>query len=413
MKRRSITRMVSAAVVSAAMLLAATPVLAAGSNYSTTIEGTKTTTFDKYLVMDQDANVPNASFTYAVTAGTAQTYNVQGKTFEVLAGVDADKVTITDQDPVTAGYQLVFTPTDTTKMDENTSVKGYDKNTQKYATKTATVDFSQVNFTEPGVYRYVITESGTNQGVTNDTDLTRALDVYVQDASTDTEKKLTIAGYVLHSGETATIAIGENNQLSYSGDDTKKQGFTNTYDTSNLTFRKEVSGNQASHDKYFAFTVTISGAVPGTKYTVDLTNADSTSGSNAATITDNQSKTNPTVLVAVADSANSTNGTVTETFYLQHGQEITIKGLAKDTAYTVTENAEDYTSTAAGVEGYKDATNGSIVSADIKTSYLNTRNGIIPTGVLMTVAPFAVITLVGGCGVASVLLKRKKKDDEA
>lgn len=413
MKRRSITRMVSAAVVSAAMLLAATPVLAAGSNYSTTIEGTKTTTFDKYLVMDQYANVPNASFTYAVTAGTAQTYDVDDKTFEVLAGVDADKVTITDQDTATAGNQLVFAPTDTTKTDENASVKGYDKDTQKYAMKTATVDFSAVTFTEPGVYRYVITESGTNQGVTNDTDLTRALDVYVQDASTDTEKKLTIAGYVLHSGETATIAIGENNQLSYSGDDTKKQGFTNTYDTSNLTFRKEVSGNQASHDKYFAFTVTISGAVPGTKYTVDLTNADTTSGSNAATITDNQGKTNPTELVAVADSANPTNGTVTETFYLQHGQEITIKGLAKDTTYTVTENAEDYTSTAAGVEGYTDATNGSIVSTDIKTSYLNTRNGIIPTGVLMTVAPFAVITLVGGCGVASVLLKRKKKDDEA
>lgn len=405
--------MVSASVVAAAMLLAATPVLAAGSNYSTTIEGTKTTTFDKYLVMDQDANVPNASFTYAVTAGTAQTYNVQGKTFEVLAGVDADKVTITDQDTATAGYQLVFAPSDTTVQTANSLVKDYDNATQKYATKTATVDFSAVAFTEPGVYRYVITESGTNQGVTNDTDLTRALDVYVQDASTSTEKKLSIAGYVLHSTETGAIAIGENNQLSYSDGDTKTQGFTNTYDTSNLTFRKEVSGNQASHDKYFAFTVTISNAVPGTKYAVDLTNADNTSGSNAATITANQSKTNPTEMVAVADSANSANGTVTATFYLQHGQEITIKGLAKDTAYTVTENAEDYTSTPKGVTGYTDNTSGSIVSTDIKTSYLNTRNGIIPTGVLMTVAPFAVITLIGGCGVASVVLKRRKKDDEA
>ena len=36
---------------------------AAGTNYGAVIEGTKTTTFDKYLVMDQDAHVPNVSFT--------------------------------------------------------------------------------------------------------------------------------------------------------------------------------------------------------------------------------------------------------------------------------------------------------------------------------------------------------------
>lgn len=407
MKRKSITQMVRSAVVLAAMLLAATPVLAAGSDYSTTIDGEKTTTFYKYLVMDNDVTVPNASFTFEVTAGEAQTYNVEGKKFEVLAGVQPDKVTITDQDTSTEGYQLVFATTDTTRTDENTSVDGYNKDTQKYAEKEATVDFSNVAFTEPGIYRYVITESGTNQGVANDSDATRALDVYVEDASNSAGLKLKIAGYVLHSTETGTVTIGDGDQLSYDNNDTKKQGFTNTYGTFNLTFRKEVSGNQASHDKYFAFTVKISNAVPGTKYAVDLTKADSASSSNAATSADNRNQTNPTELVAWED------GTVTAIFYLQHGQEIAIKGLAEDTKYTVTENAEDYTSTAKGVEGYEDETSGTIEGKSIKTSYLNTRNGIIPTGVLITVAPFAVITLIGGCGVVSVVLKRRKKDDES
>ena len=44
--------------------------------------------------MDFQANVPNATFSYAVTAGTAKAYDVQGKKFQVLAGVDADKVTM-------------------------------------------------------------------------------------------------------------------------------------------------------------------------------------------------------------------------------------------------------------------------------------------------------------------------------
>lgn len=57
-----------------------TPVFAAaGTNYGTTIEGTKTTTFDKFLVMDSQANVPNATFSYAVTAGNAKAYSVADK----------------------------------------------------------------------------------------------------------------------------------------------------------------------------------------------------------------------------------------------------------------------------------------------------------------------------------------------
>ena len=107
-----------------------------------------------------------------------------------------------------------------------------------------------------------------------------------------------------------------------------------------------------------------------------------------------------------------TDGTVTQKFYLQHGQEIKIQGLAKDTKYTVTENKEDYKSTVAGVVDYTDAVDGTIASTDLKTSYLNTRDGVIPTGVIMTVAPFAAVTLLGGAGVVIMAMKKKRKDDD-
>ena len=345
--------------------------------------------------------------TYAVTAGKAKAYDVKGKKFEVLAGVDADKVTMAGVDSKTAGT-ITYKQGDKTLNDENALVKDYDKATEKYAKKTATLDFSACKFTEPGIYRYIVTESGENQGVTNDADATRVVDVYVNDASDGEGYKLTIAGYVLHSNadDAPDVSLGENNGSAGAYVGTKSQGFTNSYDTSDITIRKEVSGNQASRNKYFEFTVNIAGAVPGTVYDVDLTKAETTTQSNAATIKDNEGKTNPTKLTVGPD------GTVTQKFYLAHGQEIKIQGIAKDSTYNVTENAEDYKSTAAGVTDYTDATNGTVVSTDLKTSYLNTRDGVIPTGVIMTVAPFAAVTLLGGVGAVTMVMKKRKSSEE-
>ena len=402
-------RKIAMAIMTATMIMSAVPVCAADNNYPGVKGGS--TTFDKYLVMDQEANVPNASFTYDVTAGTAKAYDVAGKKFQVLAGVDADKVTMAGVGTTTAN-RITYKQGDTTKQDKNDLVKNYDKDTEKYAVKTATLDFSQVQFTEPGVYRYILTESGDNQAITNDADLTRVVDVYVDDASAVGEdgtlnKKLKIAGYVLHSNadDAPDVAAGENMGSTGNYVATKSQGFTNEYDTSDLTFRKEVKGNQASHDKYFEFTVTITGAVEGTVYDVDITNADATSGKNAATITENTGKENVTSLTV------GKGGTVTQKFYLQHGQEVKIQGIAKDTKYDVIENKEDYKSTPAGITNYTDAVNGTVVSTDLKTSYLNTRDGVIPTGVIMTVAPFAAVTLLGGFGIAKLSMK-KRRDDE-
>lgn len=406
MKKNAVKGSLGAIALASVMTMSmGAPVFAA--EYNTVIGGTATTTFDKYLVMDKQAEVPNASFTYAVTAGKAKAYDVKGKKFEVLAGVNADKVTMAGVDSKTAGT-ITYKQGDKTLNDENALVKDYDKATEKYAKKTATLDFSACKFTEPGIYRYIVTESGENQGVTNDADATRVVDVYVNDASDGEGYKLTIAGYVLHSNadDAPDVSLGENNGSAGAYVGTKSQGFTNSYDTSDITIRKEVSGNQASRNKYFEFTVNIAGAVPGTVYDVDLTKAETTTQSNAATIKDNEGKTNPATLTVGKD------GTVTQKFYLAHGQEIKIQGIAKDSTYNVTENAEDYKSTAAGVTDYTDATNGTVVSTDLKTSFLNTRDGVIPTGVIMTVAPFAAVTLLGGVGAVTMVMKKRKSSEE-
>lgn len=427
MKKNLLPKMWMTALMAAtAFAGVGTPVLAAaGTNYGATIEGTKTTTFDKFLVMDKQANVPNATFTYAVTAGNAKAYDVAGKKFQVLAGVDSDKITMAGVGAAdAAANSIVFKQGDGSDTHDTTKdeyVKNIDAAKQKYALKTATLDFSKVQFTEPGVYRYIITESGTNQGITNDADLTRVLDVYVNDASADVDgaftKKLTIAGYVLHSNENdkPDVAAGENFGSTGAYTDKKSQGFTNSYDTSDLTLRKQVTGNQASRDKYFEFTLNIDKAQPNTKYDVVIDDADATSKANAATIDANAGQTNVTSITT--DGA----GKATQKFYLQHGQQVTVQGLAKDTTYAVTENTEDYKSTAntkdTPVVDTKADTeaapvDGTIVSTDLTTGFLNTRDGVIPTGVIMAVAPFAVVTLLGGAGVVTMMMKKNKKEDE-
>ena len=393
MKKNLLPKMGMTALMAAtAFAGVGTPVLAAaGTNYGATIEGTKTTTFDKFLVMDTQANVPNATFTYAVTAGNAKAYDVAGKKFQVLAGVDADKVTMAGVGAAdAAANSIVFKQGDGSDTHDTTK-DAYVKDLaagKKYALKTATLDFSKVQFTEPGVYRYIITEAGTNQGITNDADLTRVLDVYVNDASAEVDgaftKKLTIAGYVLHSNvdDEPDVAAGENFGSTGVYTDKKSQGFTNSYDTSDLTLRKQVTGNQASRDKYFEFTLNIDKAQPNTKYDVVIDEADATSKANAATIEANAGKANVTSITT--DDA----GKATQKFYLQHGQQITVQGLAKDTTYAVTENTEDYKSTAntkdTPVVDTKADTeaapvDGTIVSTDLTTGFLNTRNGVIPT----------------------------------
>ena len=422
MKKKAVNVAMCAAVATM-MLSTAAPVFAAGMNYGATIEGTKTTTFDKFLLMDSQANVPNATFSYAVTAGNAKTYSVADKKFQVLAGVDADKITMAGVGTGATANQIVFTQGDGSDTHDTTK-DAYVKDLaagKKYALKTATLDFSKVQFTEPGVYRYVITESGTNQGITNDADLTRVLDVYVNDASAEVDgaltKKLTIAGYVLHSNENdePDVAAGENFGSTGNYVATKSQGFTNSYDTSDLTLRKQVTGNQASRDKYFEFTLNIDQAQPNTKYDVVIDDADATSKTNAATIEANAGKANVTSITT------DDQGKATQKFYLQHNQQVTVEGLAKDTTYALTENTEDYKSTAnttdAPVVDTKANTeaapvNGTIASADLTTGFLNTRDGVIPTGVIMAIAPFAAVTLLGGAGAATMVMKSKKKEED-
>lgn len=417
-------------------MLSPVAAMAEGMTY-TPVAGSQVS-FQKYLVMKNQANVPNVTFNYAIRPGAAQTAKLANGTIEVYAGDDANKVTgaptigsvtfqVSDKDDADNYGDTVK---DLPATDGVQAGAGKDMLTlqsgEVYARHPINVNFSGVRFKEPGIYRYIVTESNSNSlGIDNDNDQERILDVYVKEEN----NALVVDGYALHNNA-ATAVVKQD------GSDTagKPQGYTNRYVTYDLNLAKTVSGNQASHDEYFKFTVTISGAVAGTKYNVSLApgrlgtmqgNADVNTKTNAINLESHQ---NPTFITAGDD------GSVTQEFWLQQGQNLVIQGLARGTAYEVHEDSgtmanEGYkvTTTISGdtkVGGLDAASDVDVrlnestlsmadtsIQADTIVTYNNERKGTIPTGVILTVVPGVALGIAGLAGIA--VMNRKKKEEQA
>nr|MCR5805677.1 hypothetical protein [Oscillospiraceae bacterium] len=218
----------------------------------------------------------------------------------------------------------------------------------------------------------------------------------------------------------------------------KSEGYKNEYTAYNLTFGKAVTGNQGSRDKYFKFTVNISGATAGSIYDLDI-DADATVANNNATKSDyiGKKQNNDTGSLSITVGS---EGTASAVFYLRHGQYITIKGLAAGTKYEVIEEKEDYTqealigesgsktvggiesnqsllewdSTHSGYDALTDPTssNNAGITSDVHTGFTNTREGTVPTGVLISVAAPTFVGLGAAAGIIYLLTKKKKKDEE-
>jgi len=469
----------------------------------TPIAGEQVPLFKKYLVLDNAAQVPNVTFNYTVSKPADVGTSANGRPLAVLASAGNMEI-----------YVGVGAPTLSTAAFSAADVKLTEKANgddfvldagESYVRKIVNIDFTGVEFPEPGIYRYIITEekltgeknaflydtqdSGAHAGEeaaeSRNGSRKRILDVYVIEKDADNvngghlqvgveeglgsarSNGLTVDGYVLHDWDTDIDAILANatngSQDATRAADTgkgwlatdvadKSDGFVNEYLTQDLIFGKEVIGNQGSRDKYFEFTLNLGNLDPNSEYVIDLICAEATSGSNTATIAANQDKNNYVDGQLASDGSGqyvlkaNAEGTITQKFYLKDGQYIRIQGLAIGSTYQVTEAEEDYkkiekiqaglnktaravvngvgTSIANGavIESFLDNLSGTIAEevaspvagdnvGDIFTGFTNQRQGTIPTGVMMTVLPGAMVVLSGGAGVW-FLMAKKREDEE-
>lgn len=272
-------------------------------------------------------------------------------------------------------------------------------------------------------------------------DLLRNGEYYVQDDSATTGSNgvlVDAAGKKYRPAKQSEIdaAITNNNSTLYSAVKTLKDaGFQNLYTTYDVLLEKQVTGNQGNREEYFQFNVTVSGGVANSRYHVDLTNATpenityTTNGVNTDTKSNIAQLTKGEVLKNTGDTnfeseyyfTTDATGSANLTFYLKDDQFVEIWGLTKDMSYSVTEvdkagegydisykqDTEQNNHNVAGPKVDSATVTTQMGDSDDTVVYNNYRNGVVPTGIIMTAAPF--VTAAGLASGMLVIGKKKRK----
>lgn len=231
-------------------------------------------------------------------------------------------------------------------------------------TKTKEIKIDLPEYDSVGVYTYIIHEAaGNSAGVTyyGDAILLRVT-VIEQDG------KLRIAA--VHTEDPESTGEG------------KKDDFDNLYSAGELEVHKDVEGIMGNKDKYFEFTVQLTGE-EGKTY------------QDSYAITGGSYDANPT-------SIKIKPGETTEaTFYLKDDDTIHIENLPYGVEYKVSETpVADYVTTETGTEGEVDA-------AVEQANFTNTKGGTVDAGVVLDSAPY-LFTLTGAAGVGLLLTLRRR-----
>ena len=232
------------------------------------------------------------------------------------------------------------------------------------ANKTRQIEIQLPEYDSVGVYTYIIHEvAGDSAGVTyyGDAILLRVT-VIEQDG------KIRIAA--VHTEDPESTGEG------------KKDDFDNLYSAGELEVHKDVEGIMGNKDKYFEFTVQLTGE-EGKTY------------QDSYAITGGSYDANPA-------SIEIKPGETTEaTFYLKDGDTIHIENLPYGVEYKVSETpVADYVTTETGTEGEVD-------EAVEQAAFTNTKGGTVDAGVVLDSAPY-LFTLTGAAGVGLLLTLRRR-----
>ena len=355
MKRRFTTALVM--LLAFALLIGTTAITASAENTYEPIGGS--TTLVKNLVVDADANIPDITFAYSMRRALDK--SATATTVEIIQAPIAGNIGTAVFSNADTANTIDGLPTDANPSNPTAG--------KKYVQKSVSITFPVGTFTKPGVYRFVINETNNNlPGVTYDSNPTRYLDVFVV---ADDNNVLSVNSYVLRDG-------------------VKSSGYTNSVTQYDFDFSKMISGNQGDKNKRFNFTLNITGANPGTY-----------------PIIANDVEGNPTSIIV------GTDGTASAQYSLTNGSTVQVSGLNQGAVCTVTEDAEDYTATHSldGNEAVSGNSSGAVtLNSDHSVAFTNTRNGVIPTGVIMTIAPFAIGICVFGAIIIFIICRRKRRN---
>ena len=380
----------------------------------------------KYLVIKKNVTAPTVSFTYTLASGTA--IPATDTTHEIKAGPDGAVFASTGGTSMTVVFAPddALTPESSAPSGSTIQFATADTSDEAYVEKGITVDLSGVTFPAAGIYRYIITEQTPEAtGITYDSVNKRYIDVFVHKYDQGEDDKYVAYTAIVKLNDGAPDTEGKADAA------TKSTGFTNRYATDNLSFSKEVTGNQSSFNQYFKFTVKLTGSlstVSGDTHVKLGGVFDAKPAESMATVYDGDVMARANSIETFDDEGESIytkRSYVTlsqliegKDFYLKGGQSISLTGLPTGMGYVVTEVEEDYTPSVE-VTGDEDCSKNensvtdSALTQNTNLAFINERSGIIPaTGVAAAFALPVAALLAGIAGIVLLVLKRLKGSND-
>ena len=380
----------------------------------------------KYLVIKKNVTAPTVSFTYTLASGTA--IPATDTTHEIKAGPDGAVFASTGGTSMTVVFAPddALTPESSAPSGSTVQFATADTSDEAYVEKDITVDLSGVTFPAAGIYRYIITEQTPEAtGITYDSVNKRYIDVFVHKYDQGEDDKYVAYTAIVKLNDGAPDTEGKADAA------TKSTGFTNRYATDNLSFSKEVTGNQSSFNQYFKFTVKLTGSlstVSGDTHVKLGGVFDAKPAESMATVYDGDVMARANSIETFDDEGESIytkRSYVTlsqliegKDFYLKGGQSISLTGLPTGMGYVVTEVEEDYTPSVevTGDENCSKNENSvtdSALTQNTNLAFINERSGIIPaTGVAAAFALPVAVLLAGIAGIVLLVLKRLKGSND-
>ena len=392
--RKNLGRVASTIVATALLASVATvPAFAAeGDPGITTNPANNQFTIQKYLEVEDKSMLPNETFNFTVRPATADELTDADKEKGVVVGVT---------NGVSQASGAAFTPGSALPQE---------------ADKTEDATFT-VNVTahsnKAGIYKYIVKEvtSTTDdpdfdayEGVTYSTEV-KAL--YVHMANTYDEETGAQTGIQLIATELvdldengnpvvdegATTYTKSNKFTNVYGDDPDTPGIPE-YEFHNLTIKKEITGDAANMSEEFDFSFTITGDETGEAFYYEVFKDGAQQASSNGTVVSGSPVTN---------------------IELGNGDYIVVYNLSKGDDYSITEteaNTDNY-ETSVKTNGTETTDNNGTVSAqdmaaDTEVVYTNKRTNVTPTGIVMNVAPYALLVVVAVAGCFVFLRKRNE-----
>ena len=213
-------------------------------------------------------------------------------------------------------------------------------------------------YTNVGVYEYTLQEvAGKTAGVAYYGEQIRLVVTVIND-------------------ETGNLRVAAVHTESVGGE--KSDTFANTYSAGTLNVTKTVTGNLGDKSQYFEFKVTLTGE-DGKNYADSYAVSGGSYEGNPSSIT-------------IGEEA---------TFYLKHGETLSIANLPYGVSYTVTEIAvEGYTTT-------KEGDSGSITAATQTAAFTNERTTTVDTGITTDSLPYVLLLGIVVLAGAVLFVKRR------